>query len=325
MEFDGLDGKVVLVTGGSGFIGSALLPLLSAYSRKVISLSRRPGLSATPTAICHVACDILDGPSLASAFDAQRPDIVIHLAGLSLPPKDAAARRAMIDINLTATDMVLAEAARHEVELAVVAGSAAQYGPMEREDRGLREDDPCRPSGLYGITKAAAGALALDFGRTTGLPVTLALPFNVIGPSQAAHFVPATFIQQLADAPGAGAVCLAVGDLDARRDWVDVRDVARALALLAAAKQPGAFNICTGQAVSVSALLEALCTASGRPLEWRSQPQRRRPDLPSVNFGDPAKIRAMTGWRAQIGLATSLTDMLRASGGTFNDAEHRIA
>jgi GDP-4-dehydro-6-deoxy-D-mannose reductase len=321
----GLDGKTVLVTGASGFIGSALLPLLAGHARETVCLGRQAPVPPAGPGTRHVACDILDAASLAAAFGTARPDIVIHLAGTSVPPRDAAARRAMLDLNVMGTEAVLAAAEKAGAGLVVVVGSAAQYGPLMAGRQGLREDDPCRPSGLYGISKAAAGALALDLGLATGLPVALAVPFNVIGPGQAAHLVPSAFIGQMVAAPGTGPLRIEVGDVTAQRDWVDVRDVARAIALLAALRQPGAFNICTGRAMPVATLIETLREVSARPLDWTVDAARLRPDQPSVQFGDPSRIAAATGWRAEIGLAATLADMLREAGGQVQGAERRIA
>lgn len=321
----GLDGKAVLVTGASGFIGSALLPLLKGHAREIVCVGRGPSGSRSGPGCRHIACDIRDAASLSKAFRAARPDVVIHLAGMTVPPQDGPARQAMLDVNVLGTEAVLAAAAEAETGFVLVVGSAAQYGPLPTGGRALREDDACRPSGLYGISKAAAGALSLDFGRATGLPVALALPFNVIGPGQAGHLVPATFIRQIIAAPGVGPVTIDVGDVTAQRDWVDVRDVARAVALLAALGQPGSFNICTGRALPVETLLETLRAVSARRLDWTVDPARLRPDQPSVQFGDPARIAAATGWRAEIGLIDTISDMLLAAGGQVKSAERRIA
>jgi GDP-4-dehydro-6-deoxy-D-mannose reductase len=316
-----LAGRSVLVTGGSGFVGAALVPLLAAAGCAVACFGRR----APPHPARHLPGDLRDGASLAAGFAAARPEVVIHLAGAAVPPPDAGARRAMLELNVMGTEAVLAAAAGVGAQHVVVVGSAAQYGPLPAPRHALTEDDPCRPVGLYGISKAAAGALALDFGRGTGLAVTLAVPFNVIGPGQASHMVPATFIAQLVGAPGAGAVRIAVGDTSAERDWVDVRDVARAIVLLAARRATGPFNICTGRAVPVAALLGTLRELSARPFDWTTDAARLRPEQPSVHRGDPARIMAATGWHAQIGLRTTLADMLRAAGGDIHDTERRIA
>ena len=127
----------------------------------------------------------------------------------------------------------------------------------------------------------------------TGLPVMLAVPFNVIGPGQAEHLVPATFIRQLLATPGDGPVRIAVGDVTAERDWIDVRDVAQALVVLAARGRGGAYNICTGRAQPVSALLNALQAASPRRFDWAVDPARLRPGQPSIHYGDPARIAAV--------------------------------
>lgn len=316
-----LEGRTLVVTGAAGFLGRALLDQLAPLACRVVTLGR-PGSARPPGPRGqHLVGDILDAGSLATSFGAVRPDTVIHLAAQTAPPRDAEQRRAMLAVNVLGTESVLAAAARAGAASAVVVGSAAQYGPMAQGGRALREDDPCRPVGAYGISKAAAGQLALDFGASFGLPVTLALPFNVIGAGQPPHLVPATFIRQVVALPAAGAGCIAVGDIAAQRDWVDVRDVARALVLLAAQRLPGAYNICTGSAVAVSELLAILQRLSARRFDLAQDPARLRPGQPSVQFGDPSKLRDATGWRAQVTLEDSLAAMLLMAGGQVRDRE----
>lgn len=315
-RIDSLAGATAFVTGASGFVGRALLPRLAeAGCRDIVCFGRHAPAIGSRAALRHVAGDIRDGAALGSALGAARPDLVVHLAGASVPPRDGPERRSMLDLNVMGTEAVLDAAARAGAGKVLVVGSAAQYGPLTEAGRGLREDDACRPVGLYGISKAAAGALALDFGGMTGLPVMLAVPFNVIGPGQAEHLVPATFIRQLLATPGDGPVRIAVGDVTAERDWIDVRDVARALVVLAARGRGGAYNICTGRAQPVSALLKALQAASPRRFDWAVDPARLRPGQPSIHYGDPARIVAETGWRAEITLADSLAAMLAAADG----------
>lgn len=315
-------GRRLLMTGATGFIGSALLPLLTGLSRELMTVGRRPPPGRRAR---HLALDILDTEAVATAFAEARPDTVLHLAGASLPPSEPAARRAMLALNVMGTEAVLTAARECGAGHVLVVGSAAQYGPMPDPKRGLREGDPCRPVGLYGISKAAAGAMALDFGQAAGIAVTLAVPFNVIGAGQPSHLVPATFVRQIVATPDGGPARIAVGDTAAQRDWIDVRDVARAIAILAGRCRPGTYNICTGRPAPVEALLATLRDISARPIEWSVDGSRLRPDQPSVHFGDPSRITAETGWQPEIGLPQTLTDMLLAAGGRVRGTEQRIA
>ncbi|MBW6396478.1 NAD(P)-dependent oxidoreductase [Roseomonas sp. HJA6] len=312
---DTLAGTSVFLTGASGFVGRALLPLLVDVGCRVTCFGRSAPVTEMGAPVRHAAGDVRDAAVLDAALAAARPDLVFHLAGVSAPPRDLPARRAMLELNVLATEMLLQAALNAGVRKVLVVGSAAQYGPLARIGRGLREDDACRPTGLYGISKAAAGSVALDFAQATGLSVTLAVPFNVIGPGQAEHLVPATFISQILAAPGDGPVRIRVGDITAERDWVDVRDVARALLSLASRGLGGAYNICSGRPRPVSALLQALRAASPRHFDWVVDEARLRADQPSIHYGDPARIAADTGWSAEIALPDSLAAMFTAAGG----------
>lgn len=309
-SIDTLAGANVFMTGASGFVGRALLPLLVDAGCHVTCLGRSVPAIAAGVGLRHVTGDIRDTALLRGALAGAEPDLVFHLAGASVPPRDVAERRGMLELNVLGTEAVLEAAAKAGARKVIVVGSAAQYGPLVVAGRGLQEGDACRPVGLYGISKAAAGALALDFAQMTGLSVTLALPFNIIGPGQASHLVPATFIRQIAATPGDGPVRIEVGDVTAERDWIDVRDVARALVSLAMRGRGGAYNICAGRSRPVSVLLDALRDASPRPFEWVVDPARLRPGQPSIHYGDPARIVADTGWKAEIALADSLAAML---------------
>jgi GDP-4-dehydro-6-deoxy-D-mannose reductase len=319
-----LQGRRVLVTGGTGFVGAATARCLAAAGAAVASLARRPPAGAAPPGVQALCGDILDDAALARALAEARPDTLLHLAGSVAPPGDFAARRATLERDVLGTETVLAAAASAGVGAAIVLGSAAQYGPQPGGGA-VAEDAPCRPAGLYGIAKAAAGAAALDFGRAFGLPVALAIPFNIIGPDQPDHLVPATFIRQVVALPPGAPRRIAVGDTAAERDWIDVRDVAAALALLVHRPRAGAFNICTGRPVAVATLLATIARLVPEPFAWTTEAARLRPGQPSKLHGDPAKLAAETGWRATVPLEESLAAMIRAAGGRLKEMERERA
>ncbi|MBI2080707.1 MAG: GDP-mannose 4,6-dehydratase, partial [candidate division NC10 bacterium] len=194
----------------------------------------------------------------------------------------------------------------------LVIGSAEAYGEVEEDDLPLTEDRPLRPLTPYGLSKAAAEKVALFYARSRGLPVLVARAFNHTGPGQEPTFVCSDFARQIAriEAGLTGAV-LRVGDLTARRDFSDVRDVVRAYDLLLEKGTPGeTYNVCSGRAWSIGEILEILRGLAGTPIAVEADPTRGRSEDVPVLVGSFAKLEAATGWRPAIPLPRTLKDLL---------------
>jgi GDP-4-dehydro-6-deoxy-D-mannose reductase len=175
------------------------------------------------------------------------------------------------------------------------------------------------PVNVYGATKAAQETLGLAYHRAGRVPVVVARAFNHIGPGQRESFVvPAIALQLARIAVGGAAPELRVGNLDARRDFPDVRDVVRAYRLLVAGGHAGQpINVASGKAVAIREVLDALVALSGLEVEVMVDPARlRRADLPVV-CGSSALLRRLTGWRPRIRLSSTLNDV-------WEDALRRI-
>ena len=176
----------------------------------------------------------------------------------------------------------------------------------------LTEATPPAPRHPYGISKLAAGELVRVYWQRYGLPAVEARPFNHIGPRQALGFVVPDFASQLAAIRlGRQEPVMSVGNLDAERDFTDVRDVAAAYRALASDGKPGkGYLICSGQPVSIRYLLQTLTDLAGIPVEVTYDPQRLRPSDTPLLFGSYDKIYHDTGWQPQIPLEQSLSDAL---------------
>jgi GDP-4-dehydro-6-deoxy-D-mannose reductase len=194
----------------------------------------------------------------------------------------------------------------------VVAGSAEIYGMASPTDMPLTEDQPFRPSNPYAVSKLAQDMFGLQYALSYGMRIVRARPFNHVGPGQSDRFVLSNFARQIAEAEaGLADPVLLVGNLDARRDFLDVRDVVRAYRLLADARFAGeAFNIASGIGRSIRDLLGLLLSRSAVDIEVRSDPARMRPsDLP-VLIGDASRLRDATGWTPEIPIEQSIADTL---------------
>ena len=217
----------------------------------------------------------------------------------------------VLRINAEGTLNVLLAAEAAGAERLLVIGSAEEYGIVAPEELPLVETAPLRPVTPYGASKVAAEVVALQAHRARGLGVVAARPFNHLGPGQSDRLVASTLAHQVARNEREGTDVIMAGDLTARRDFSDVRDVVRAYRLLVTRGQPGeVYNVCSGRDVPVSELADALIAESGRPMRVELDPDRLRPVELKALRGDPSKLRAATGWIPEIPLEQTLSDLL---------------
>jgi GDP-4-dehydro-6-deoxy-D-mannose reductase len=259
-------------------------------------------------------CDLTDGPNVRRTLTELAPDGIIHLAGLTAGDDPAAHFR----LNVQAAESVLAAAAglarRPRV---LLVGSAAQYGLTTGTHEVVDERRPLLGGTPYAVSKTLQERWGLLYHQARGLPVVCVRPFNIMGPHQGGHLVPATFLRQVREVLAGREAELLVGNLTAERDFTDVRDVAAALwALMLAgpAADGRAFNIASGTPVRIGLMLEACIALSGRAIPVRQDPARLKAiDVPTI-VGDATVLRELTGWRPVIGWRQSLTEMWEAMG-----------
>lgn len=291
-----------LVTGASGFVGRSLAEHLEASGDEVFRLNR----SAT-SAGSHRA-DIQDGSELCRTVRGIRPEAVYHLAAISYGPaaRDDIATATAVNIGGT---LNLLEACRHLAEppTVLIPSSSEVYAPKLAP---LTELDPTGPTGPYGATKLAQEALALAYHHAGTLNVAIARAFNHIGPGQRSEFVVPAFAGQLARiAAGAAPPVMHVGNLDAIRDFTDVRDVVRAYRLILGGNHTGEpLNVASGVGVKISDLLATLVDIAGIDVHVEVDPSRVRTREQSVVVGDASRLREATGWRPTVPLRQTLED-----------------
>lgn len=299
----------LLVTGATGFVGTwTLRHWRKAHPEvEIWATSNQPDC---PSGLADefVVLDLRDDRAIHEFIRACNPAQVIHLAGLVAN----ASLAEHLAVNVLGTERIydaLSELDRFEEIRVVQAGTAAIYGTIMPEELPVSEDNPLRPLTAYAISKMTQDCLAQAFWRTKGLNVIRARIFNLLGPGQPDHLVPATFIKQLHEM-GSGA-SLHVGDLSTRRDFVDVRDVVGAFDMLLTGGRPGAaYNVASGTSVAIREVLAELLEVSGHGhVRVAEEPARIRwNDVPDV-YGDVAAIAGDIGWRPRIALRESLTAM----------------
>jgi GDP-4-dehydro-6-deoxy-D-mannose reductase len=286
------------VTGGQGFVGPWLIRHLESCGDEVTASGPEVDITA-PEVI---------GAALAEA----RPDAVYHLAAQSSVGSSWADVGQTFAVNTLGTVNVL-EAARACAERprVLLVSSSEVYGAVAVEELPVSEDAPFRPSTPYAASKAAAELAGIQAWLGRGLEVVRVRPFNHTGPGQQSTFVIPSLARQIIEATEQGAASLQTGNLKARRDVSDVRDVVRGYRLLVERGRPGqVYNLCTGRSVAIEDLAHRLLQLAGVDLDIRVDPLRLRPvDVPDMR-GDPTLLQAETGWQPLVGLDQTLADVL---------------
>jgi GDP-4-dehydro-6-deoxy-D-mannose reductase len=288
-----------LVTGASGFVGGHLTDHLRRSGDDVIG-DPKGGI-----------VDIRDSEAVRSWFESARPEVVYHLAGWSDVGASWSAPEQVFRVNADGSLHVLRAAASVGVQRVLLVSSADVYGIVDEADLPITEDHPLRPVSPYAASKVAADFLGLQAWLGHGLEVLRVRAFNHLGPGQSTHFVAPSIAARIAQNERDGTDEILVGNLDARRDLTDVRDVVRAYRLLVERGTPGeAYNVCSGSAVRIADLAASLLERAQRPMRLVADPTRHRPiDVP-VLCGANDRLRAATGWRPEVLLDTTLDDIL---------------
>lgn len=302
-----------LVTGATGFAGSHLVDDLLANGCQVFGLIYAKDGRERPVdhpAFTPVEGDLLNLPSLRSAVEAARPDVIYHLAGWALTAKSWSYPARTIMVNTAGTANLLQAAVEGGKPRVVAVTSAEIYGTVGGDELPITEASRPDPHHPYGVSKWAASRLIPLFWQRFELPVVEARPFNHIGPRQEPGFVVPDFASQLAAIKlGQRPPAISVGNLSAERDFTDVRDVVRAYRRLAEMGRPGeAYIVCSGQPVPIHYLLNALIEIGQVAVEVRYDPERMRPSDTPVLFGSYDRLHQDTGWQPRIHLRTSLRD-----------------
>ncbi len=328
------------VTGALGFVGRHLTTALLQAGSPVYGLGKQPdGVPLPATAgelvlsgpdpelagayrysgpagtLAYMDLDLEDGSTLAGLLARLQPAVVYHLAAQSSAAVSFREPAATLRTNLLGT-LNLLEAVRQlpkDLRPAVlVIGSAEEYGPQPPDAPPLREDAPLNPISPYGVSKAAQSLLCRQYVRSYDLRVVLTRSFSHTGPGQDERFVFPSFARQIAAAEtGRGPRVIRVGNLDAIRDFLDVRDVVRAyLALIEDGTSGQVYHVCSGKPLSIRQGLDMLLTEARVPVTIEPDPDRSRPaDIP-VLVGDNSKLRTCTGWEPEWEISHTLAALL---------------
>ena len=308
--------KKVYITGIEGFVGRYLVRELLDHGYEVAGLHHKHASAEhlEEHGITLYPGDVTDRrENFWFSLDRFSPDAVVHLAAITFVPHSLQDPLKTWRVNLWGTLNLLewARQKKPDTKILVVSSGEVYGAPRNKDELPFREDSRLNPQNVYAATKAAADLAAQQYINVWKMPVIIARPFNHTGPGQSPNFVASAFAKQVAEiVRGKREPVVRVGNLSAKRDFTDVRDVVRAYRLLLEKTESGVFNICSGKPVQIQKILDTLVELSGVDVKVEVDPERLRPvDVPLI-YGSFEKLRAATGWEPKIPIEQTLHDLL---------------
>ena len=304
----------VLVTGADGFVASHLLvDLADAVGCEICGVGLKPEPLTTVPGLIYLVTDLTDYDKLRALVDDFRPDSVFHLAAQPSVALSWQDPWATYRVNMFG-QLNLMEAIRTlSIEASVhIACSSEEYGVVHPDQMPLDESMPMQPCSHYAVSKVGQEVLGLMYHEAFDWRVIVTRGFNQAGPGQSSDFVVSSFARQIAMIEsGKSEPFLKVGNLEAMRDFTDVRDTVRAYRMLMGSGTGGmAYNVCSGVARPVRELLEMLLGMSDVDIDVEPDPGRQRPSDIPIMLGDNGLLREEIGWEPVIPIEKTLMDTL---------------
>lgn len=309
----------VLITGITGFAGSHLAEYILAEfpDTEIFGImrwrSRTENIEDILGKVKLLECDLRDTSSVKECLRQAAPDRIFHLAAQSFVPTSWNAPGESLSTNILG-QLNLFEACR-ELKLDPViqlACSSEEYGLVKPDEVPIKETNPLRPLSPYAVSKVGQDYLGYQYFMSYGLKAIRTRGFNHEGPRRGPVFVCSDFAKQLAEIEkGRREPVIWVGNVEARRDFTDVRDMVRAYWLATEKCEPGeVYNICTGVDYAISEVLDMLKEMGTVKFEVRVDQKRLRPSDVPLLLGDNSKFRQATGWEPRISFPQTLKDTL---------------
>ena len=310
--------KKAFITGITGFAGSFLAEYLLAQgdyevSGTYLSDNSISNLDSVKDKVKLYKVDLQNFEDTKKAVSEVLPDEVYHLAALASASASFTDPAEFINNNISA-EVNLLEAIRNAniSPRILIVSSAEVYGDVDPSNIPTNETAPLRPVNPYAVSKVAQDFLGLQYFLTYKLPVVRVRPFNHIGPRQAPNFVVASFAKKIADIEkGKMEPVLTVGNLNAKRDFTDVRDMVEAYVKILNKGEAGeVYNIGSGTSVQISDLLEKLMSFSTKQIQVEPDEKLFRPNDAPELVCDNTKIQNVTDWAPKISLEQTLKETL---------------
>ncbi len=302
----------VLVTGCGGFVGSYLAEFLLGMGLSVYGTIHQDSRNVDhlKDKLTIFKCDILDKDKIESIVAEINPNFVFHLAAQSLILPSWQDPEKTLKVNIQGTLYLLESIRKAAIDPVIeVAGSSAEYGFSDNDEIPIKETKALCSSSPYGVSKVAEDMLAYIYWQRYGMKIIRVRPFLIVGPRKVSD-VCSDFARGIVQIEAGQRDTLSVGNLEAVRDFVDVRDAVRAIWLLVKKGTPGeVYNICSGKGYKMKDIMGKLISFSSRHIKVCPDPNRMRPSDEPILIGDSSKLSEL-GWEPQISIEKTLSNIL---------------
>lgn len=306
-----------LITGITGFAGSHLAEYLLEHQPDVEVFGTRRWRSPMDNVahlegkVTFLEMDMTDFNSVHAVLAKVRPDFIFHLAAQSFVPTSWSAPAATFDTNISGQINIFEAVRSLEIDPVIqIACSSEEYGLVHPDETPITEENPLRPLSPYAVSKVSQDYLGYQYFQSYGIKAIRTRGFNHTGPRRGDVFVTSNFAKQLARIKaGLAEPVIRVGNLDAVRDFTDVRDTVRAYWLAVNKAKPGeVYNICSGSGITIRELLDRLIALTDVEVTIEPDPERMRPSDVEILLGDCSKFHRDTGWEPKIPFDQTLRD-----------------
>ena len=260
-----------------------------------------------------IECELRDPISVEQLMDRERPDLIFHLAAQSFVPTSWNSPIDTIHNNVAGQIHLLEAIRRYGLNSKMqIACSSEEYGQVEPDELPIREDNPLRPLSPYAVSKVAQDYLGYQYFKSYGIHVVRTRTFNHTGPRRGENFVTSNFAKQIVEIEkGLRPAVLHVGNLQAKRDFTDVRDIVRGYWLALEKGVPGeCYNLASGSCWTIEEMLQLLLSLTDIEVEVRPDPERMRPSDVEILLGSAEKFNSHTGWKPEIPFERTMADLL---------------
>jgi len=310
--------KKILITGVTGFVGSHLAEFFLAKGNVELFgierwRSRTENIDHIKDKLNFTECDIRDASSVKKAVQKIKPDQIYHLAAQSFVPASWSAPAETLTTNIVGQLNILEAVREMGINPAIlIAGSSEEYGLVHPDELPIKETNPLRPLSPYAVSKVGQDMLGYQYFMSYKLHIIRTRAFNHTGPRRGEVFFCSTIAKQIVEIEkGLKEPVIEVGNLEAQRDFTDVRDVIRGYFLALEKGKPGeAYNICSGKAYKMRDVLDMFLGLTKVKIKERQDPKRMRPSDVPILLGDHSLFSKTTGWEPEIPFEKTLKDLL---------------